>query len=199
MLFRCMPVPGTTTPEHDPFEQVTAGAAARRRPSPTMWVVLPSRERTSVATVSSASSRQEALQVALAAEARRGTRRRGRGWSRRSPRRSRAASCGRVEPLEDAERVGDQDPAGRGRRVGEHLAAAVARPAPARARSPGRRRRSSRGQEPAALEHPVAARARPRRPRRGSPVPRRRAGRAGRPAREAGSCRPSRSSRPSGA
>ncbi len=54
MLLRCMPVPGTTTPEHDPFEQVTEAHA----PSPSiteMWVVLPSRERTSVATESRAS------------------------------------------------------------------------------------------------------------------------------------------------
>ena len=27
MLFRCMPVPGTTTPEQEPFEQVTAAQA----------------------------------------------------------------------------------------------------------------------------------------------------------------------------
>ena len=53
MLFRCMPVPGTTTPEQEPFEQVT-DAQAPSASITEMWVVLPSRERTSVATESSA-------------------------------------------------------------------------------------------------------------------------------------------------
>ena len=48
-----MPVPGTTTPEHEPFEHVTE-AHPPSASMTEMWVVLPSRERTSVATVSSA-------------------------------------------------------------------------------------------------------------------------------------------------
>ena len=55
MLFRCMPVPGTTTPEHEPFEQVTVAQA----PSASItarWVVEPSREAISPATPSSTSS-----------------------------------------------------------------------------------------------------------------------------------------------
>ena len=55
MLLRCIPVPGTTTPEHEPFEQVTVAQAPSASITDT-WVVFPSRERTSVATESSASS-----------------------------------------------------------------------------------------------------------------------------------------------
>ncbi len=55
MLLRCTPVPGTTTPEHDPLEQVTV-AQLPSASSTAMWVVLPSRERTSPATLSSASA-----------------------------------------------------------------------------------------------------------------------------------------------
>ena len=47
-------MPGTTTPEHEPFEQVTV-AQTPSASSTEMCVVLPSRERTSVATPSSAS------------------------------------------------------------------------------------------------------------------------------------------------
>ena len=53
MLFRCMPVPGTTIPEDDPFEHVTVA----QPPSASiteMWVVDPSREPISPATRSSA-------------------------------------------------------------------------------------------------------------------------------------------------
>ena len=54
MLLRCMPVPGTTTPEQDPLEHVTEAQSPSSSITET-WVVLPSRERTSVATESSAS------------------------------------------------------------------------------------------------------------------------------------------------
>ncbi len=47
-------MPGTTTPEQEPFEQVTDAQAPSASITDT-WVVLPSRERTSVATLSSAS------------------------------------------------------------------------------------------------------------------------------------------------
>ena len=189
MLFRCSPVPGTTTPEHEPFEQVTVA----QPPSASiteMCVVDPSRERTSVATVSSASSARKLLEVALGCP----------GPSRKSASRARlveaitSAIVRRVarplQPLEDAERVGDQDAARRRRRVGEHLAAVVAHPRRARAPRPGSGARSSARQQAAALEHPVADGGGQRRPRRGSPGPRRRGARAGRPARAAGSCRP---------
>ena len=53
MLFRCMPVPGTTTPEDDPFEQVTVATAPSASMTDT-WVVDPSREPISPATRSSA-------------------------------------------------------------------------------------------------------------------------------------------------
>ena len=55
MLLRCIPVPGTTTPEHEPFEQVTVAQPPSASITDT-WVVFPSRPRTSVATESSASS-----------------------------------------------------------------------------------------------------------------------------------------------
>ena len=47
-------MPGTTTPEHEPFEQVTE-AQAPSASITDMCVVFPSRERTSAATESSAS------------------------------------------------------------------------------------------------------------------------------------------------
>ena len=50
-------MPGTTTPEQEPFEQVTL-AQPPSASSTEMCVVLPSRERTSVATWSSASLRR---------------------------------------------------------------------------------------------------------------------------------------------
>ncbi len=53
MLFRCIPVPGTITPEHEPFEQVTDAQAPSASITDTC-VVFPSRDRTSVATESSA-------------------------------------------------------------------------------------------------------------------------------------------------
>ena len=66
MLFRCMPVPGTTTPEHEPFEHVT-DAQPPSASMTEMCVVEPRRERSSPATVSSASLAQELLEVALGA------------------------------------------------------------------------------------------------------------------------------------
>ena len=54
MLLRWIPVPGTTTPEHDPFEQVT-DAQAPSASSAARWVVDPSRVPSSEAAVSSAS------------------------------------------------------------------------------------------------------------------------------------------------
>jgi hypothetical protein len=50
-----MPVPGTTTPEQDPFEQVTV-AHPPSESITEMWVVEPIREAISLATASSASS-----------------------------------------------------------------------------------------------------------------------------------------------
>ena len=47
-------MPGTTTPEQEPLEQVTV-AQAPSASITEMWVVLPSCDRTSVATESSAS------------------------------------------------------------------------------------------------------------------------------------------------
>jgi hypothetical protein len=49
-----MPVPGTTTPEQEPFEQVTVAQVPSASITDTC-VVLPSRDRTSVATESRAS------------------------------------------------------------------------------------------------------------------------------------------------
>ena len=182
-----MPVPGTTTPEQEPFEQVT-DAQPPSASITEMCVVLPSRERTSVATVSSAS---------LAGTARGSPR--CRSPARNSSSRARlvdaitsaitSGPCGRAEALEDAERVRDQDPARRRRRVGEHLAALVGHPRGLALDHLVRGEVLAREQA-AALEHPVAHRRAPRRPRRGSPAPRRRAARAGRPAPAAGWCRP---------
>ena len=98
--------------------------------------------------------RQEALQVAVAAEALEEVGVAGAVGGRDHLGDHRGAVRA-LEPLEDPERVGHEDAAGRGRRVGEHLAAAV--------RHAGRlaldhlvAREVLAGQEPAALEHPVA-------------------------------------------
>ena len=146
------PVPGTTTPEQEPFEQVTVA----QRPSASItetWVVLPRRERTSVATVSSASrarnsSRKpslprpvEELRVAGAV---------GGGDHLGHHRRVVRA----VQPLEDAERVRDQDAAGRGRRVGEHVAAAEAHARRRALLHPVAAQVLAR-EQPAALQHPA--------------------------------------------
>jgi hypothetical protein len=54
MLFRWRPVPGTITPEHDPFEQVTLTLAPFASKTD-RWVVFPSGLPTSRAADSSAS------------------------------------------------------------------------------------------------------------------------------------------------
>ena len=136
MLLRCMPVPGTTTPEHGAVRagdrgagavgvhhgEVRGGAQPRgdvarhlvehvlgRKRSAKSLLVRPSRN---------SSSRARLVEAITSASAR--------------------VSPGSVDPLEQLQRVGDQDPARRGRRVGEHLPAAEARPRGARARPPRR-------------------------------------------------------------
>ena len=147
-------MPGTTTPEHEPFEQVTRRAAAlgvehgdvRRVPEPRAHLRRHVVERVLA---------QETLQVALLAEP-------GeellvaRPVGRRDHLRDHVGPVRPRQPLQDAERVRDQDAAGRGRRVGEHLPALVGHP--------GRlaldhlvRGQVLDGEQPAALQHPVAA------------------------------------------
>ena len=111
MLFRCMPVPGTTTPEHEPFEHVT-DAHPPSASMTEMCVVLPSRERTSVATVSSAClARNRSRKPSVASPSRNSS---SRAWFVSSITSAITnGSCGRAEPLEDSERVRDQDPARR--------------------------------------------------------------------------------------
>ena len=140
-----------------PVRAGDAGARRRRRPSPRCGWSMPSRER------DLARRRLERL-------LRRGSARgspRSAGPARNSSSRARlvavhhlaerrAVSPGRSSRSSRSSEYGDQDAARRRRRVGEDLAAAVAR-ARAGSRSTTRSSaRSSRGEQPAALEHPVA-------------------------------------------
>ena len=103
-------MPGTTTPEPEPLEQVTV-AHAPSASITAICVVLPSRERTSIATLSSASlARKRSRYPSVASP------------SRNSSSRARlveaitsattAGSSGALQALQDAQRVGDQYPAG---------------------------------------------------------------------------------------
>ena len=189
-------MPGTTTPEQEPFEQVTRRAAALgvehrdvgRVPEPRAHLGRHVVERVLA---------QEALQVALLPEPGEEllvARPVGRGdhlGDHVGPvRRARAAPGCRARPRSGSRRTtaaGWSAPRGPGRST----AAGVALDHLVRGQVLAR-------EQPAALEHPVAAGAAPRRPCRGSRAPRRRAGRAGRPARGSGSASPSRSSSPPG-
>ena len=177
MLFRCTPVPGTTTPEHEPFEHVTEHAQPSRS-STAMCVVEPSRP----------AAGQEPLARTRGRPAPRGTPGCARAGCAPSPRRSarRRRSGAAAFGVEHRQRARDQDPPGRGRRVGQHLAPAVRAPAPARGRPPRRRARSAAVSSPAAGRSP-SRRSPPRCRRcRTAPPPRPQAARARRRARAGG-------------
>ena len=152
MLLRITPVPGTSTPEPEPFEQVTL-AHIPSASSTEMWVVEPS--RSAAARSSPAGSSRRGLQAlavqglgeVLAAD--------GAGRSHRGDQLLGAAAL--AHPLQQAEAVGDQGPARGRRRVGEHLGSAE-RHADRRARRRligGEVRRAERA---ALLEHELADR-----------------------------------------
>ena len=155
MLFRCTPVPGTMTPEQEPFEQVTV-AQPPRSSSTHRWVVEPSRDDTSVGCRLERLAGHELLQVALGVQTLQellGARPVGLVHHLDE----RAQVPGPADALEQVERVSDQDPAGRRRRVREDLAAAVAR-AGRLARDRRVRVQVGARQQAAALEHVVAHR-----------------------------------------
>ena len=133
MLLRCIPVPG-----HDHARAGAVGAgdararAVRVHHRDVGGGAQPRRDLSGHP--SSASSREEALEVALGVQALEEllvARAVGRGDHLGE--RARVARA--VDPLEQLERVGDQDAAGGGRRVGEHVASAVVARARAGARS----------------------------------------------------------------
>ncbi len=139
MLLRITPVPGTSTPEPEPLEQVTLAqlpSASRTE----MWVVEPS--RSAAARSSRIGSRKPDLHPLLVEGLGEGevAARVGRLHRRHQL----LGSAAGAEALEQAEAVGDQDPARGGRRVGEDFGAAEAACRSACARSP-RRRRGRRG------------------------------------------------------
>ena len=119
MLFRCTPVPGTTTPEHDPFEHVTEHAQ-------------PSRSSTATCVVdpSGRAARQEPLDELRVVEP---VEELGRALGLRPLHRVHdLCDVWRVGGLrvlvEQGERVRDQDPAGRRWWVREHLSPTVRHP-----------------------------------------------------------------------
>ena len=189
MLFRCTPVPGTTTPEHDPFEQVTEHAQPSRSSTAT-WVVDPSGERRArnrlTNSGSSSPSRNSGVRSACVRSIASTT--------------CATSAGGRARfRVEQRERVGDQDPAGRRRRVRDHLPPAIRHPDRVRGRRPRRRR------DPSAVTHAAARRRASRRspprrrPCRTAPPPRRPAARARRRAPAGGRRRRLAATRPSGA
>ena len=156
MLFTCMPVPGTTTPEHEPFEQVTE-AQAPSASMTAMWVVLPEPRAHLRGHVVERVRPEEALEVALGHEPLHELLVAG-AVGRGDHLGDHVGVVAEVEPLEDAERVGDQDAARRGRRVGEHRPAPVGHPGGLALDHLVGLEVLAR-EEAAALEHPVADRA----------------------------------------
>ena len=197
MLFRWMPVPGHDDAGARAVRAGDRGARRRRRRSPRGGS-------------SSRAARRSRGDRGRARPRREEARRRSRCRCRPSTNSSSRARlveaitsasargvAGPVEPLEQLERVGDQDAARRRRRVGQHLAAAEARP-DRRALDDLVGGQVVARHQAAALQHPVADRRPRRRRRRGSPGPRRRAGRAGRRARAARAARRRAAAGPSG-
>ncbi len=175
-LLRCMPVPGTTTPEPSPLVHV----ALHARPSASsteMCVVAPRRE-----------ARKRSRKPVLA-RARRRTPACARPARRAIASTTPRSVGGAGAAVEQRERVGEQRAAGRRRRVGQHVAVAVADPhrlALDRAIAGEIARASASRRARAASRTPRARRRRGRTARR----PRARAARAHRRARGCAAPRP---------